>query len=149
MQFLAIDSSRQDAFVSVSAFAQEREIPFPVLKDFDQQVADDFGAARTPEAFVLDAQRVIRYHGRIDDQYTVGVSRGKPTSRDLAAGARRAAGGQAGHHARAPKWRAVRSNASATAAAGSEVTYAKHVAASCKSAVRNATGRVKSARSRC
>jgi peroxiredoxin len=83
VQFLAIDSSRQDAFVSVSAFAQERNVPFPVLKDFDQQVADDFGARRTPEAFLLDAHRVIRYHGRIDDQYEIGVSRDKPTSRDL------------------------------------------------------------------
>ncbi len=83
VQFLAIDSSRQDAFVSVSAFAQERDVPFPVLKDFDQQVADAFGARRTPEAFLLDARRVIRYHGRIDDQYKVGVSRDKPMSRDL------------------------------------------------------------------
>ena len=83
VQFLAIDSSRQDAFVSVSAFAQERNVPFPVLKDFDQQVADAFGARRTPEAFLLDAHHVIRYHGRIDDQYKIGVSRDKPTSRDL------------------------------------------------------------------
>ena len=83
VQFLAIDSSSQDAFVSVSAFAQERNVPFPVLKDFDQQVADAFGARRTPEAFLLDANRVIRYRGRIDDQYKVGVSRDKPTSRDL------------------------------------------------------------------
>ncbi len=84
VQFLAIDSSGQDAFVNVSAYAQERNIPFPVLKDFDQQVADDFGASRTPEVFVLDAGRVIRYRGRIDDQYGVGVSRDKPASRDLA-----------------------------------------------------------------
>jgi peroxiredoxin len=84
VQFLAIDSSGQDAFVSMSAYAQERQIPFPVLKDFDQQVADDFGAGRTPEAFVLDANRVILYHGRIDDQFAVGVSRDKPTCCDLA-----------------------------------------------------------------
>ena len=83
VQFLAIDSSSQDSFASVSAFAQDRNVPFPVLKDFDQQVADAFGARRTPEAFLLDAHRVIRYRGRIDDQYKVGVSRDKPTSRDL------------------------------------------------------------------
>jgi peroxiredoxin len=84
VQFLAINSSGQDSFVSVSAHAQERDIPFPVLKDFDQDVADAFGATRTPEAFVLDANRVIRYHGRIDDQYGVGVRRDGPTRRDLA-----------------------------------------------------------------
>ena len=58
-------------------------MPFPVLKDFDQQVADAFGAERTPEVFLLDANRVIRYHGRIDDQYGIGFRRDKPARRDL------------------------------------------------------------------
>jgi peroxiredoxin/mono/diheme cytochrome c family protein len=83
VQFLAINSNSQDPFVAVSAHAQERELPFPVLKDFDQAAADAFGARRTPEAFVLDARRVIRYHGRIDDQYGLGHRRDQPTRRDL------------------------------------------------------------------
>jgi len=83
VQCLAINSSSQDSFISVSAHAQEREVPFPVLKDFDQKVADAFGAQRTPEAFLLDANRVIRYHGRIDDQYGIGFRRDKPARRDL------------------------------------------------------------------
>ncbi len=83
VQFLAINSSPQDSFVSVSAQAQERDVPFPVLKDFDQHAADSFGASRTPEVFLLDADRVIRYRGRIDDQYGIGFRRDKPTRRDL------------------------------------------------------------------
>ena len=83
VQFVAVNSSNQDSFVSVSAHAQEREVPFPVLKDFDQKVADTFGAKRTCEVFLLDAGRVIRYHGRIDDQYGIGVRRDKPTRSDL------------------------------------------------------------------
>jgi len=83
VQFVTINSSSQDSFVSVSAHAQERDVPFPVLKDFDQKVADAFGAQRTCEAFLLDARRVIRYHGRVDDQYGVGYRRDKPTRRDL------------------------------------------------------------------
>jgi peroxiredoxin/mono/diheme cytochrome c family protein len=83
VQFLAINANPQDRFVSVSAHAQERNVPFPVLKDFDQHVADAFGATRTPEAFLLDAKHIIRYHGRIDDQYGVGYQREKPTRRDL------------------------------------------------------------------
>jgi len=83
VQFLAINSSSQDSFVSVSAHAQERDVPFPVLKDFDQEVADRFGAKRTCEVFLLDGNRVIRYHGRIDDQYGNGFRRDKPTRRDL------------------------------------------------------------------
>jgi peroxiredoxin len=83
VQFLAINSNVQDTFIQVSAHAQEREIPFPVLKDFDHQAAEAFGARRTPEVFLLDARRVIRYHGRIDDQYGIGFQREKPTRRDL------------------------------------------------------------------
>jgi peroxiredoxin len=83
VQFLAINSSRQDSFIAVSAHAQERNVPFPVLKDFDQAVADGFGAQRTCEVFLLDAHRMIRYHGRIDDQYGNGVRRNQPTRRDL------------------------------------------------------------------
>ena len=83
VQFLAINANAQDPFLRVSAHAQDREIPFPVLKDFDHHAADALGAKRTPEAFVLDAERVIRYHGRIDDQYGAGYQREKPTRRDL------------------------------------------------------------------
>jgi hypothetical protein len=54
-----------------------------VLKDFDQRVADEFGAKRMPEAFLLDAERVVQYRGRIDDQYGLGFRRESPTRRDL------------------------------------------------------------------
>ena len=83
VQFLAINSSSQDSFVKVSADAAERGVPFLVLKDFDQKVADAFGAKRTPEVFLLDATRAIRYHDRIDDQYRIDYRRAKPTRRDL------------------------------------------------------------------
>lgn len=83
VQFLGINSSHQDSFISVSAHAQEREIPFPVLKDFDHRAADALGATRTPEAVLLDADRVVRYRGRINDQYGLGFRREKPTSQDL------------------------------------------------------------------
>ncbi len=83
VQFLAINSNDQDSFLRTSAHAQERNVPFPVLKDFDQRIADAFGAKRTPEAFLLDGKRAIRYHGRIDDQYGIGYRRARPTRRDL------------------------------------------------------------------
>ena len=83
VQFLAIYSNEQDGFVEVSGLAQEQGIPFPVLKDFDQKVADSIGATRTPEFFVLDSERVIRYHGRLDDQFSVGFQRPQPKRHDL------------------------------------------------------------------
>jgi peroxiredoxin len=83
VQFLAVNANAQDTFVRVSAHAQDRALPFPVLKDFDHKVADALGARRTPEAFLLDGKRVIRYHGRIDDQYGLTYRRAKPKRRDL------------------------------------------------------------------
>src|SRR5262249_4232717 len=83
VQFIAVYPNVQDTFLRVSAYAQDREMPFPVLKDFDQRAATALGARRTPEVFLLDADRVIRYQGRIDDQYGLNYRRAEPTRRDL------------------------------------------------------------------
>ncbi len=56
--FLGIDSNRQDAVVEMDAFARQQGITFPILKDLSNRVADDFGATRTPEAFLVDARGV-------------------------------------------------------------------------------------------
>lgn len=77
--FLGINSNRQDPPTKIGAFAARSGIEFAILKDPDNAVADRFGAVRTPEIFVLDQDRVVRYWGRIDDQYgfTTGVGYGK------------------------------------------------------------------------
>ncbi|HVA50839.1 MAG TPA: redoxin domain-containing protein [Pirellulales bacterium] len=82
--FLGVDSNSQDTLTELAACARIHEIEFPVLKDPGNVVADQFGAQRTPEVFVLDRDRTIRYRGRIDDQYLVGKQRPEPTRRDLA-----------------------------------------------------------------
>jgi peroxiredoxin len=69
VQFLGINSNDFDTPVRVRAHATEYKIPFPVLKDPANVIADAFGAERTPEAFVLDSTGTIRYQGRIDDQF--------------------------------------------------------------------------------
>jgi peroxiredoxin len=83
VQFLAINSNEQDSFEDVVAHARERKLSFPVLKDAGQRAADAFGARRTPEAFLLDGNRAIRYRGRIDDQYGYLYRRGTPTRTEL------------------------------------------------------------------
>ncbi len=84
VQFLAVNSNTQDPADRVAEHARKHRVPFPVLKDPDQKVADLFGAERTPSAFVLDSRRAVRYCGRIDDQYGVGFQRPRPNRRDLA-----------------------------------------------------------------
>ena len=81
---LALDSNRQDSLMEIAAFAKSNSLTFPILKDLNQQVADSLQATRTPEVFLLDAQRVVRYRGRVDDQFAVGgKSRKSPTREDL------------------------------------------------------------------
>jgi peroxiredoxin len=82
--FLGVSSNVQDSITELAAYARRSGIEFPILKDLGNPLADKLGAGRTPEVFVLDAERVVRYHGRIDDQWGVGYVREKPTRRDLA-----------------------------------------------------------------
>jgi len=83
VQFLAINSNDQDSFADVVAHARERKLPFPMLKDAGHKAADALGAQRTPEAFLLDSGRVIRYRGRIDDQYGYTYRRAVPSRTEL------------------------------------------------------------------
>jgi peroxiredoxin/mono/diheme cytochrome c family protein len=84
VQFLGVNSNRQDSPQRVAEHAKKFDIPFPVIKDAGNVLADRFGARRTPEVFLLDGDRTIRYQGHIDDQFGVGYKRAKPTRRDLA-----------------------------------------------------------------
>lgn len=83
VQFLAINSNYLDTAAEIAEHARKFAIPFPVLRDEDNRVADDFGARRTPQAFVLDAERVIRYEGRIDDQFGMGYQRPQARHHEL------------------------------------------------------------------
>lgn len=82
--FLGVFSNQQDSLEELEHFARKYGLEFPVLKDVGNVVADQVEAQRTPEVFVLDHERTIRYRGRVDDQYDVGVARPQPSRKDLA-----------------------------------------------------------------
>ena len=81
--FVGIDSNQQDSLLEIGHYARVHKIDFPLLKDSAGKVADQFGATRTPEAFVLDGDGHVLYHGRIDDQFGVGYQRQNEVQRDL------------------------------------------------------------------
>lgn len=82
--FLAVFSNLQDTLTEIAAFARSFGIPFPVLKDNNNELADRVGATRTPEVVLLDRRHVVRYCGRIDDQYGFKTANGyvKPRIND-------------------------------------------------------------------
>jgi len=85
VHFVGINANEQDSAAAVAEHARKNEVPFPILKDDGNKVADLFAAERTPEAFLLDPGGKVVYRGRIDDQFGIGYLRpGKPTRRDLA-----------------------------------------------------------------
>jgi peroxiredoxin len=84
VQFLAVNGNAQDTPERMVAHDRLHPLPFPLLKDAGNHLADLFDARRMAEAFVLDAAGTIRYRGRVDDQYGVGYQRPKATHRDLA-----------------------------------------------------------------
>jgi peroxiredoxin len=84
VQFVGIDSNRQVSLEKIAHYAQTHKINFPLLKDPGNRVADQFGAERTPQVFLLDGERGIRYSGRIDDRFGVGFARSEAKHEFLA-----------------------------------------------------------------
>ena len=87
--FLGVNSNQQDSITAIAAYARIHKIKFPILKDVGNELADRLGAVRTPEVFVLDEKRRVRYWGRIDDQYGfndsyIAYQLPAPRRRDLA-----------------------------------------------------------------
>jgi thiol-disulfide isomerase/thioredoxin len=84
VQFVAINVGVDDSILTTATQAVEHEMEFPFVKDFVGKWAPALGVKRTPEVVVIDAERRLRYRGRIDDQYRLGGNRKEPTRRDLA-----------------------------------------------------------------
>ncbi|MCA1600324.1 MAG: thioredoxin family protein [Acidobacteria bacterium] len=64
---IGINSNAPEAGAAVKKHAEENKLTFPVLKDIGNKIADSLGATRTPEAYLLDANNKLVYHGRIDN----------------------------------------------------------------------------------
>ena len=72
--FVAINSNDEinypeDSFENMVKRVKDKKYNFPYLRDQTQEVAKTFGASFTPEIFVFDQNRVLQYHGRIDDNW--------------------------------------------------------------------------------
>jgi peroxiredoxin len=65
--FVGINSNKQESVDEIKEHAKEHGFQFPVLKDWNNLIADKLDASSTPEVFVLDKNFNVLYHGRIDD----------------------------------------------------------------------------------
>lgn len=83
VRFLMIMPNQQDSLAEIGEFVKKHGLATPVVKDPGARVADLFSAERTPEVFVLDGDRTIRYAGRVDDQWGIGYQRKEAPRQDL------------------------------------------------------------------
>jgi len=70
VRFVGINSNDAENYPADS-FEKMSELPieFPYLRDETQLTATKYHAVCTPDIFVFDANRKLKYHGRIDDNW--------------------------------------------------------------------------------
>ena len=64
---IGINSNVAEDAAAVKAHAAEHKLTFPILKDPGNKIADRLGASVTPEAYFIDPNNKLLYHGRIDN----------------------------------------------------------------------------------
>lgn len=65
--FIGINSNKAESVDRMKEHAEENGLNFTILKDEKNIIADKFEASVTPEAYVLNSNFDILYHGRIDN----------------------------------------------------------------------------------
>ena len=65
---LGIDSNSNESPDQMKEIAQKRKVPYPILVDKGNKVADQFGAITTPHVFLIDQNGKLAYEGAVDDQ---------------------------------------------------------------------------------
>ncbi len=74
VQLVAINSNEtehypEDNIDEMIKRAKAQKFNFPYLRDDDQSVANAYKATHTPEFFVFDDKRMLRYKGKFDDNH--------------------------------------------------------------------------------
>ena len=64
---IGINSNVAEDAAAVKAHAEQNKLSFPILKDPGNKIADKLGATVTPEAYFVDGDNKLLYHGRIDN----------------------------------------------------------------------------------
>ena len=64
------DAYPEDSFDNMKRFAEAQGFTFPYLHDETQEVARAYGAKTTPDVFVVDRERRLRYRGAPDGDHS-------------------------------------------------------------------------------
>ncbi|RPI17508.1 MAG: thioredoxin family protein [Ignavibacteriae bacterium] len=63
------ESYPEDSYENMQIRANERGYVFPYLRDETQEIARAYDAVCTPDIYLYDENRILRYRGRLDDSW--------------------------------------------------------------------------------
>lgn len=70
----------EDSFEKMKIYFDEWKMNFPYLRDESQETAKQYDAICTPDIYVYNQKRILKYRGRLDDNWK---DESMVTSRDL------------------------------------------------------------------
>jgi peroxiredoxin len=59
----------EDSFDEMKKRAKEKGFVFPYLRDETQEIAKAYDAVSTPDIYLYDKNRILKYRGRLDDNW--------------------------------------------------------------------------------
>jgi peroxiredoxin len=78
--WLAINTTWSTSQEENQLWIRRYELKYPILLDFDGDVARLYDARKTPHMYVIDKEGILRYHGAIDDNKFLSKSQDKATN---------------------------------------------------------------------
>jgi mono/diheme cytochrome c family protein len=83
VQFLSLNVGPGDSIREMAAHAVSYDLAFPTVKDVNGETVTALGVTRTPEVVVIGPDFVLRYRGRIDDEYRLSGANPAAIHNDL------------------------------------------------------------------
>jgi hypothetical protein len=69
VRFIGVHANREEPADEVKKELSWNKVPFPVLEDTDQALANALGALKTPHAFLIGSRGGVVYRGGVDDSH--------------------------------------------------------------------------------
>jgi hypothetical protein len=83
VRLLAINSNESESLAQIRRAAEQGGLGVTLLKDVRNALADELRAEYTPEVFVLDRERTVRYHGAIGNSTSPSADPGQVNAAHL------------------------------------------------------------------
>lgn len=75
--FVAVHSNPEEKIINTQKYFIAAKLPFPVIQDDNTRIADNLGATKTPEVFIVLSNGDIVYRGGISDSNNFRTAKNK------------------------------------------------------------------------